>query len=62
MVSTLSNPFDNFAKEFLKLNVNMDKITKIFEIAKLSEKIVSATQNIQRLKIFIDSLMFMLKN
>ena len=43
MGSTLSNLFDNFAKEFIKLNVNMDKITQIFKITKLSEKIVSAT-------------------
>ena len=52
MGSTLLNLFDNFAKEFIKLNVNMDKITKIFKITKLSDKIVSATQNIQMLQNF----------
>ena len=52
MGSTLSNLFDNFAKEFIKLNVNMDKITKIFKIMKLSDKIESATQNIQMLQNF----------
>ena len=51
MTSSISNVVDNLPEELIKLNVNMYMIMKNVKNSKLNPKILSATLNMQMLKM-----------
>ena len=52
MVSSLSNLVNNFLKEFIKLNLNIDTMIKNIKLLEVRTKYATAILNTQTLKMF----------